>query len=146
MQETWVCSLRGEDPREKGMATHCTILAWRIPWTEEPGWLQSMGSQRATSLSFTLQLHALQHSRLPCLSLSPRSLLELVSIESVMPSNHLILCRLLLSQRMLTYRPKMEATNSKKQYRIKSLGLFRNSGIRTIIEESTQEINTMRYE
>ena len=42
MQETWV----GEDPLEKGMATHSSILACRIPWTEEPGGLQSMGSQR----------------------------------------------------------------------------------------------------
>ena len=46
MQETWVPSLGQEDPLEKGMATHSSILAWRIPWTEEPGGLQSMGSQR----------------------------------------------------------------------------------------------------
>ena len=46
MQEIWVRSLNWEDPLEKGMATHSSILAWRIPWTEEPGWLQSMGSQR----------------------------------------------------------------------------------------------------
>ena len=46
MQETWVRSLGGEDPLEKGTATHPSILAWRIPWTEEPGGLQSMGSQR----------------------------------------------------------------------------------------------------
>ena len=46
MQETCVQSLGGEDPLEKGMATHSSILAWRIPWTEEPGGLQSMGSQR----------------------------------------------------------------------------------------------------
>ena len=46
MWETWVQSLGGEDPLEKGMATHSSILAWRIPWTEEPGGLQSMGSQR----------------------------------------------------------------------------------------------------
>ena len=39
-------SLGGEDPLEKGMATHSSILAWRIPWTEETGRLQSMGSQR----------------------------------------------------------------------------------------------------
>jgi len=45
MQETWVQSLGQEDPLEKGMATHSIILAWRIPWTEEPGRLQSMGSQ-----------------------------------------------------------------------------------------------------
>ena len=46
MQETWVQSLGQEDPLEKEMATHSNILAWRIPWTEEPGRLQSMGSQR----------------------------------------------------------------------------------------------------
>ena len=46
MQETWVRSLGQEDPLEKEMATHSSILAWRIPWTEEPGGLQSMGSQK----------------------------------------------------------------------------------------------------
>ena len=46
MQETGVQALVWEDPLEKGMATHSSILAWRIPWTEEPGGLQSMGSQR----------------------------------------------------------------------------------------------------
>ena len=45
MQETWGRSLGWEDPLEKGMATHSSILAWRIPWTEEPGRLQSMGLQ-----------------------------------------------------------------------------------------------------
>ena len=45
-QETWIQSLGWKDPLEKGMATHSSILAWRIPWTEEPGGLQSMGSQR----------------------------------------------------------------------------------------------------
>ena len=46
MQKTWVRSLGLEDPREKEMATHSSILAWKIPWTEEPGGIQSMGSQR----------------------------------------------------------------------------------------------------
>ena len=46
MQETWVQSLGREDPLEKGMATHSSIPAWEITWTEEPGRLQSMGSQR----------------------------------------------------------------------------------------------------
>ena len=46
IQETWVRPLVREDPLEKGMATHSSILAWRIPWTEEPGGLQSTGSQR----------------------------------------------------------------------------------------------------
>ena len=48
MQETqamWVCSLGQEDPLEEGIATHCSILAWRIPWAEESGWLQSTGLQ-----------------------------------------------------------------------------------------------------
>ena len=46
MQETQVQSLGQEEPLEKGVATHSSILAWRIPWTEEPGGLRSMGSQR----------------------------------------------------------------------------------------------------
>ena len=46
MQETQVRSLGWEDPLEKEMATHASTLAWKIPWTEEPGRLQSMGSQR----------------------------------------------------------------------------------------------------
>ena len=46
MQETQVQSLGREDPLEEGMATHSSILAWRIPWTEESGGLQSIGSQR----------------------------------------------------------------------------------------------------
>ena len=46
MRETWVRSQHWEDPLEKGMATHFSIPAWRIPWTEEPGRLQSVGSQR----------------------------------------------------------------------------------------------------
>ena len=47
-KETQVQSLGQEDPLEEGMATHSSILAWRIPWTEEPGGLQSMGLQRVT--------------------------------------------------------------------------------------------------
>ena len=58
MWETWLWSLGQEDPLEKEMATHSSILAWRIPWMEEPGRLQSMGSQRVghdwvTSLSLS---------------------------------------------------------------------------------------------
>ena len=45
MRETWVRSLGPEDPLEKEMATHSTILAWKIPWTREPGRLQSIGLQ-----------------------------------------------------------------------------------------------------
>ena len=62
MQETWVQSLGWEDALEDGMATHSSILAWRIPWTEEPGGLQSIGSQRvghdwATKCSTAQQAH-----------------------------------------------------------------------------------------
>ena len=63
MREAWVRSLGREDPLEKEIATHSSILAWRIPWTEEPGRLQSTGSQRvghdwATSLSLSLSSYA----------------------------------------------------------------------------------------
>ena len=51
VQETWVQSMGWEDPLEKGMAIHSNILAWRIPWTEEPGGLQSMVLQSQTRLS-----------------------------------------------------------------------------------------------
>ena len=47
VQETWVLSLDQEDPLEKEMATHSSILAWRIPWPEEPGRLQPVGLERA---------------------------------------------------------------------------------------------------
>ena len=61
MQDTWLQSLDWEDLLEKEMATHSSILAWKIPWTEEPGRLESLGSQRvghnwATSLSHSLGL------------------------------------------------------------------------------------------
>ena len=49
--QTWVHSLGQENPLEKGMVTHSSILAWRIPWTEEPDRLQSMGSQSWTRLN-----------------------------------------------------------------------------------------------
>ena len=57
MQQTWVQSLGQEDPLEEGMATHSSILAWRIPWTEEPGRLQSMESQRVTHSWATNTFH-----------------------------------------------------------------------------------------
>ena len=53
VQETWARSLCWEDPLEKKMAAHSSTLTWKIPWMEEPGRLQSLGSQRATS-PFTL--------------------------------------------------------------------------------------------
>ena len=94
MRETWVWSLGQEDPLEKEMASHASILAWKIPWTADPGRLQSMRSQRAghdwaTSLftyryiyissvqficsvmSDSLQPHGLQHTSPPCPSPTP---------------------------------------------------------------------------
>ena len=57
IQKTWIQSLCWEDPLEEGMATHSSILAWRIPWTEEPGGLQTMGSQESqTWLILSLSL------------------------------------------------------------------------------------------
>ena len=84
-----VHSLGQEDPLEESMATHSSILAWRIPWTEELGKLGSIGWQRVghdwvtwhstvqvqfscSVMSDSLRPHALQHSRLPCPSPSPR--------------------------------------------------------------------------
>ena len=60
MQETWVQTLGQKDFLEKGMASHSSILAWRIPWTEQPDWLQSMRSQRVghdwATNTFTLSI------------------------------------------------------------------------------------------
>ena len=66
MQETQVPSLVQEDPLEKGMATHSNILAWRIPWIEEPGRLQSKGSQRVRHDRVTrhANMHALRQNKL----------------------------------------------------------------------------------
>ena len=76
MQETWVRSLGGKDFLEKGLATHSSILAWRIPWTEEPGGLRSMGSQSPPGLSdkhfHFPPLRARKHSALEGREWSPR--------------------------------------------------------------------------
>ena len=61
MQETWVWALGWEDQLEEEMATHSRILAWRIPWREEPGRLQSMGSQSRTRLSECVHEHRTQN-------------------------------------------------------------------------------------
>ena len=114
VQETWVQSLDREDPLEKEMATHFTVLTWKIPWTEKPGRLQSIGSQWVrhnwatkrthtfSSVQFSysvmfdsLPSNGLQHARLPCPSPTPGAL-KLPSITLEMPSNHLILCHPLL--------------------------------------------------
>ena len=64
MQETWVPSLGWEDPLEEGMTTHSSVLAWRIPWTEGPGGIQSMGSQRVGHNSSNLA-HKASNDRIP---------------------------------------------------------------------------------
>ena len=68
MQETWVRSLGQEDPLEEGMATHCSILAWRIPWTEELGGLQSLGSQRVGHDWATQHKHGTRSKRISCMN------------------------------------------------------------------------------
>ena len=63
VQETWVQSLGWEDALEEGMATHSSILVWRIPWTEKPGRLQSIGLQRVRHDSMTKHsMHAHIHT------------------------------------------------------------------------------------
>ena len=61
MQETWVQSLDQEDPLEEEMASHSSILAWEIPWTEEPGGLQSPGSQKVGHDLATNQTTTITH-------------------------------------------------------------------------------------
>ena len=95
MQESQVRPLGQKDTLEKGMATHSSILAWEIPWTEEPGGIQSSSVQSLSRvwLFVTPWTAACQAS----LSITnSQSLLKLMSIELVMPSNHLILCHPLL--------------------------------------------------
>ena len=63
-QKTWIPSLVREDPLEKGMATHSSILTWRIPWMEEPGGLQSIGSQRVRTEHAPMQTSARIHTNI----------------------------------------------------------------------------------
>ena len=65
MQDTWVHFLGGEDPLEKEMATHSSIPAWKIPWTEEPGRLQFVGSQES-DMTQQLNHHHHHHQSLEC--------------------------------------------------------------------------------
>ena len=76
IQETWVQSLGWGDPLDKEMATHSSILSWRIPWTEEPGRLQSMGSQESDTTEYSTHAadarHEGDHSSIPGWGRSPR--------------------------------------------------------------------------
>ena len=116
MWETWVQSLGQEDPLEKEMATHSSILAWRIPWTEEPGGLQSTGLQKvghdwATSLSLSYST-SLDSTRLFSTGVLPAYIPSRVSI--VLPptstwyceivkfyhsDEHIMLCHYIFSMR-----------------------------------------------
>ena len=58
MWKTWIQPLGWEDPLEEGMATHSSIVAWRIPWTEQPGGLQSMGLQKESGMTKQLNMPA----------------------------------------------------------------------------------------
>ena len=80
MQETWVQSLGCEDPLEKEMAIHFSILAWRISWTEEPGGLPSMGSQKESDTTeqimciiYTYNMYVMTYIPLPLFAVSVRS-------------------------------------------------------------------------
>ena len=64
MQETWVPSLGRDDPLEKEMATHCSTLALKIPWAEEPGVLQSRGLKQSDSTEHTYMSHTLKSENL----------------------------------------------------------------------------------
>ena len=115
IQETRVWSLGQEDPLETGMATHCSILAWRIPWTEKPGglhsrrleswtWLKRWRDSACMQFSSIRSLSCVRLFATPWTTADQASLSitnsqgppKFMSIESVMPSNHLILCHPLL--------------------------------------------------
>ena len=95
MHNIWVRSLGQEDPLEEGMATHSTILAWRIPWTEEPGGLQSEGrNELDRSQQLTLFIRPLEFSpyRIPKgfpASLPPGVLLFVIKLRSYMRPSQL---------------------------------------------------------
>ena len=84
-QETWVRSLVRDDPLEEGMETHSSVLAWRIPWTEEPSGLQSTGSQSWIRLSDS---HCLdERVRLPMQETAVRSLGREDPLDEVMATH-----------------------------------------------------------
>ena len=91
MRETWVRSLGGEDPLEKEMATHSSILAWKTPWTEKPGGLQSMLSQSWTWLHFHFLLDIIWYFRLISVSLKKK-----VTYHPTLEASSLLSIRILI--------------------------------------------------
>ena len=92
MQEIWVWFLSYEDPLEKRMATHSSILAWRIPWTEEPGELQFMGLQRVGH-DWVTYAHTPSPRACPVQTLCPsRQGIERWPLEDPIQLTHMILC------------------------------------------------------
>ena len=88
MEETWVRSLGREDALEKEMATHSSILAWRIPWTEEPGRLQFMGSYRVRHVYKHVQIHTIpQNKDFPLYSHITVDKLRIFNIDGIFLSN-----------------------------------------------------------
>ena len=94
MQENWVKSLGWEDPLQKGMATHSSILAWRFPWTEEPGRLQSMGLQESdTTETLTLQQMRRQGFVVQEVDSEPRIwIISWASVSSICPQAEMERC------------------------------------------------------
>ena len=102
MQETHVWSLSLEDLLEKGIATHSSILAWKIPWTEEPGGLQSMGSQKSQTRLKQLSTHTVEvtpkvliHCFYPCPPLgtqihTPTCLPVQTDLSGVSSAHHIV--------------------------------------------------------
>ena len=89
-QEAWVGSLGGEDPLEKGMATHSSILAWEIPWTEEPGRLQSRGSQKSWTRLGSLKNNKGKDWDNPKLNPVPLELKTLATLYQAVPRRYII--------------------------------------------------------
>ena len=79
----WVWSLGREDPLEEEMATHCSILSWRIPWTEEPGGLQSMVSQRVRHDWATEHKHILQNKGFFCGNVTLQEVCKVVTQKQI---------------------------------------------------------------
>ena len=140
MPETWVWSLGQEDPLEKEMATHSSILAWRIPWTEEPGRLQSMGSQRVRQETEQLHLHlvfkGLYNNSISCL--------KAVSGLNLLANSVILKCKFRWStpksDRLYSLQPKMEKLYTVSRIETRSWLWLRSwtpyCQIQTQIEES----------